>query len=72
MRYSVIWPLPISPGSSLLSNYVDLIFFFSSWLHWVFIAACRLSLVAASGGVLFIAVLRLLIVVASLVVEHEL
>ena len=51
---------------------LTLFFFFSSWLHWVFIAACRLSLVAASGGVLFIAVLRLLIVVASLVVEHEL
>ena len=33
------------------------------WLHWVFVAVRRLSLVAAS---------RLLIVVASLVAEHGL
>ena len=33
------------------------------WLHWVFIAA---------QGLLFVAVCRLLIVVASLVVEHGL
>ena len=32
------------------------------WLHWVFVAACRLS---------SIAVLELLIVVASLVAEHS-
>ena len=25
-------------------------FFFFFWLYWVFVAACRLSLVAASGG----------------------
>ena len=42
------------------------------WLHWVFIAACRLSLVVVSGGLLFIAVYRLLIVEASLVAEHGL
>ena len=33
------------------------------WLRWVFVAACRLSLVAACG---------LLIAVASLVAEHGL
>ena len=37
--------------------------FFLFWLRWVFVAAHRLSLVAASG---------LLIVVASLVVKHGL
>ena len=47
------------------------------WLHWVFVAARGLSLVAASGGysslrLLFIAVRGLLIAVASLVVEHGL
>ena len=42
------------------------------WLGWVFIAVRRLSLVAASGGLLFVAVRRLLIAVASLIAEHEL
>ena len=43
------------------------------WLRWVFIAAHGLSLVAASGGgLLFVAVRGLLIVVASLVAEHGL
>ena len=46
-------------------------FFFFGWLHWVFIAARGLSLVAASGGYTVV-VRRLLIVVASLVVEHGL
>ena len=40
----------------------DLFYF---WLRWVFVAACGLSLLAESG-LLFIAVRRLLIVVASL------
>ena len=53
-------------------------FFFESnlflyfWLHWVFVASCRLSLVTASGGCSLVAVLRLLMVVASLVEEHGL
>ena len=42
------------------------------WLHWIFVAVCGLSLVIASRGLLFIAVHWLLIVVASLVVEHGL
>ena len=41
-------------------------------LSWVFAAVHGLSLVAASGGLLFIAVCRLLTVVASLVAEHGL
>ena len=42
------------------------------WLRWVFIAARGLSLVAASGGLLFLVVRRLLIAMASLVAEHRL
>ena len=38
----------------------------------VFIAACRLSLVVASGGYSLVAVHRLLIAVASLVAENRL
>ena len=42
------------------------------WLHWVFMAACGLSLVVASRGYSLVAVCRLLIAVASLVAEHGL
>ena len=42
------------------------------WLRWVFFAARRLPLVAASGGLLSLAMHRLLIAVASLVAEHGL
>ena len=41
--------------------------FIYSWLHWVFVAALGLSLVAASVGLLFVAVRRLLTEVASLI-----
>ena len=54
---------------SLLSSLSILTFFFL--LHWVFVAVHRLYLVAATGATLF-AVCGLLIVVASLVVEHGL
>ena len=47
------------------------ILFLNFWLHWVFVAARGLSLVAASGGY-SVAVRGLLIAVASLVVEHGL
>ena len=42
------------------------------WLCWVFVAARGLSLVAVSGGWLFVVLRRLLIAVASLVAEHRL
>ena len=42
------------------------------WLHWVFVAVCELSLVAASGGHSSVAVRGLLIAVASPVAEHRL
>ena len=40
------------------------------WLHWVFIAARGLSLVAESMGYTVVVELRLLTVVASLAVER--
>ena len=42
------------------------------WPCWVFVTACRLSLIVANGRLLFIAVRRLLIEVASLVTERRL
>ena len=42
------------------------------WLRWVFVAARGPSLVAASGGLLFVVVRGLLIAVASLVAEDGL
>ena len=42
------------------------------WLHWVFVAACGLSLVVGSGGCSLGVVRRLLIAVASLGAEHRL
>ena len=37
------------------------------WLHWVFIAVCRLSLTGSRRGYSLVVVCRLLIAVASLV-----
>ena len=42
------------------------------WLYWVFMAAHGLSLDMESGDYSLVAVHRLLIAVASLVVEHGL
>ena len=42
------------------------------WLWCIFVAACRLSLVAASRGSSLVAVFRVFIAVASLIVEHRL
>ena len=46
-------------------------YLFIFWLHWVFIAACGLSLVVASWGYSLAAVHGLLIVTASPVAEQE-
>ena len=46
-------------------------FIYLFWLHMVFIATHRLSLVVASGCYCLIAVCRFLIAVASLVMEHR-
>ena len=42
------------------------------WLCWIFVAACRLFLIAESRDYCLVAVHRLLIAVASLVVELRL
>ena len=49
-----------------------LFYLFIFWLRWVFVALgfCGASVVAASGGYPLVAVRGLLIVVASLIVEH--
>ena len=41
-------------------------------MHWIFIAVCKLSLVSVNRGYFLASVFRLLIAVASLVVEHGL
>ena len=53
---------------------VSFFFFIYSyfWLCWVFVASCRLSLIAENGVYLLAEVSRLLTVVASLVAEHRL
>ena len=51
------------------------LFFFNLinfWLCWAFVAVCGLSLVAASGGYSLVVVGRILVAVASLVLEHRL
>ena len=55
--------------SHLYSLFLDFIFI-SFWLCWIFIAACGLSLVAMSGNYFPVVLSRLLIEVASLIVEH--
>ena len=48
-------------------------FFFNLfWLCWVFVAARRLSLVAASGGYCLVLLPGLLVAMASFVAEHRL
>ena len=55
-----------------MSAYFKKIFLIFIWLHWVFVAACGLSLVVGSGGCSLGVVCRLLIAVASLGAEHRL
>ena len=62
------YPLVYYPISFLKNK----IYLFIYWLHWVFDAANRLSLVAESGSYSPGVVHRLLTAVASLVAEHRL
>ena len=62
--------LTTAPPGKSLNMYFYLFIYFR--LCWVFVAAHRLSLVASSGGLLFVVVCRLLLAVASLVAEHGL
>ena len=61
----------------MLGDSINEGFFFSDlfiyfWLCWVFVATRGLSLVGGERGLLFVALRRLLIAVASLTVEHGL
>ena len=60
------------PGNSPRLFFKKIIYLIYFWLHWVYIAALRLSLVAASGVYSFFVVRGLLIAAASVVVEHGL
>ena len=54
-------------GSSLVIHFIIFLKFYLSiyfWVHWVFVAACGLSLVAGSGGYSLVADRRLLISMA--------
>ena len=63
----------ISPENMLLIENPDFFFFLIYfWLHWVFIAACGLSVVAARGSYSSLRCAGLLIAVASLAAEHRL
>ena len=53
-----------------LSLCVCLLIYF--WLQWVFVATRRLSVVMVNKGYSVVAVQRLLIVVASFIVDHSL
>ena len=53
-------------------KFIFIFLFIYFWLCWVFVAACGLSLVVASWGLLFVAVLKPITVVASLAAEHRL
>ena len=73
-RFLDLWPHPSSlcPGLYIapLLLTVLLCMSLSFWLCWVFVAACRLPLVAVSRGYSLAAMGGLLITVASLV-EHR-
>ena len=60
----------LTSTSYCLSLSLSLFFFF--WLHWVFIAECKFSLVAAREGCSLVAVCGLLLLMASLVAEDGL
>ena len=60
-----------SPAKSVLFFLLKVYLFIYSWLWWVSVAVHRLSL-GWRVGLLFLAVCRLLIATASLVVEHGL
>ena len=59
--------IPLHPVP--FKNFVCLFYF---WLCWVFITACSVFPIVASGDYSLIVVCRLLIAVASLVAQHKL
>ena len=70
---NVYFTLSSSKSTSSSAFFFFLInLFIYLWLCWVFVSVRGLSLVAASGGPLFIAMRGPLTVAASLVAEHRL
>ena len=68
---SLGWRLSaVLPQISYLKNILLFIYSVNFWLHWAFMAARGLSLVAASGGCPLVVVPGLLTAVTSLVAEH--
>ena len=61
------WIMDDSPETNLVLKISCKYFHLLIWLCWVFVAACGLSLVAASGGYSLVEVRGVLIAVASLV-----
>ena len=57
---------------SIFFSFKNVYLFLCFWLHWVFVAMCRLFLVTVSWGLLFIGVRGFLVAVASLVAERRL
>ena len=76
MSWGVLWegPRGSCSGPAGLSLIIIFLFYylFSYWLSWVFLAAQGSSLVLVTGGSSLVAVCRLLLAVASLVMEHRL
>ena len=54
------------------NSFLKFFYLFYVWLCWVFVAAHELFSSCGKWGLLFVAVRRLLIAVASLVAEHGL
>ena len=62
-----VLPFCLCPDLFIFLNYL---FYF--WLHWVLIAACRLSLVVASRSYSLVVVHKFLLAVAPLIADYEL
>ena len=74
MRTAIVEvPRKVSSQTLFLSLiFIDELLNLYLWLHWVFIAVCRFSLVAALRGYSLVVVSGLLIEVVSLVTQHGL
>ena len=64
-------PLRVCLGD-WITLFKKIIIYIYFWLHWVFIAMHRLSLVMAREGYSLVSVCRYLIAMTSLVAEHRL